>query len=319
MSGAVTNDATTEDDSSFSLDLLTEASDADASDVLGVSGLTLVSGDASGITDNGTSLGIDPSAYNSLAAGETAVISFSYNVTDGNGGVVAQTAVITITGVNDVPIVSGNVISNVTEDDSNFSLDLLENASDADLTDNLGVSGLTLVSGDDSGVTDNGTSLGIDLSAYQSLAAGESAIITFNYNVIDGNGGVVAQTAVITITGVNDAPTVTVPGAISATENGLKAGIAVAADANGLLANARDSDGTNGALAISRIKGDTAGVGQAVAVDIQERCIGGLRNRKRGIALIDVEMVDQQQCIDWGYGTVVVDVVLMVGVAKPPL
>ncbi|MBN72847.1 MAG: hypothetical protein CME32_26640, partial [Gimesia sp.] len=234
VGAVVTNDATTEDDGSFSLDLLTGASDADTSDVLGVSSLTLVSGDASGITENGTSLGIDPSAYISLAAGETAVITYNYNVTDGNGGVTAQTAVITITGVNDAPIVSGIVTSNVTEDDSNFSLDLLENASDADLSDNLGVSGLTLVSGDDSGVTDNGTSLGIDLSAYQSLAAGESAVITFNYNVIDGNGGVVAQTAVITITGVNDAPTVS-----SVNAEAMEDGAAVSID---VLAADIDSD-----------------------------------------------------------------------------
>ena len=38
------------------------------------------------------------------------------------------------------------------------------------------------------------------------LAVGSHADIVVSYNVVDGNGGVIAQTATITITGTNDAP-----------------------------------------------------------------------------------------------------------------
>ena len=49
----------------FSLDLLANASDVDQSDTLSVMNLMQTNGgDASGITDNGNTLGIDPSAYN---------------------------------------------------------------------------------------------------------------------------------------------------------------------------------------------------------------------------------------------------------------
>ncbi|WP_417389721.1 Ig-like domain-containing protein [Gimesia sp.] len=120
----------------------------------------------------------------------------------------AQTATITITGVNDAPVVSAAVTSTVTEDDASFSLDLFTNASDVDATDILNVDGLTLDSGDNSGVTVNGNSLEIDPSAYDYLAVGDSAVIVYSYNVTDGEGGVTAQTATITITGVNDPPTV---------------------------------------------------------------------------------------------------------------
>ncbi|MBU2984233.1 retention module-containing protein, partial [Saccharophagus degradans] len=207
VSAAVTSSAS-EDDSAYSVDLLENASDDDASNTLNVNNLTLTSGDASGITVNGNTLDVAPNAYNALAVGESEVITYSYEVEDGNGGSVAQTATITITGSNDAPTVSSAVTSTASEDDAAYSLDLLTNASDADGSDTLNVNNLTLVSGDASGITVSGNSLSIDPNAYNALATGESEVITYSYDVEDGNGGSVAQTATITITGSNDAPTV---------------------------------------------------------------------------------------------------------------
>ena len=45
-----------------------------------MSSLTLTGGDACGVTIGGNSLSVDPSAYNSLAVGESEVITYSYNV-----------------------------------------------------------------------------------------------------------------------------------------------------------------------------------------------------------------------------------------------
>ncbi|QDU09046.1 Calx-beta domain-containing protein [Gimesia aquarii] len=262
--GVAVNSEFTEDDVSFSLDLLTGANDLDTTDILGVNGLTLVSGDASGITDNGTSLGIDPNAYTGLAAGEIEIITYTYNVTDGNGGSVPQTVTITITGVNDVPTVSA-LNTAATEDDVSFSLDLLTGANDVDTTDILGVNGLTLVSGDASGITDNGTSLGIDPSAYQSLAANESEVIVYHYNVIDNNGGSVAQTATITITGVNDAPTVGVAVNSEFTEDAVSFSLDLLTGANDL--DTTDILGVNG---LTLVSGDASGItdnGTSLGID----------------------------------------------------
>ena len=88
----------------------------------------MTAGDASGVTVSGNSLTVDPNAYNSLAVGESEVITYSYNVIDGNGGSVAQTATITITGANDAPTVSSAVTATATEDDASFSVDLLAGA-----------------------------------------------------------------------------------------------------------------------------------------------------------------------------------------------
>ncbi len=218
VSGTISVTAT-EDDGTVLVDLLDGASDPDSSDTLSVDGLTLIHGDASGITDNGDSLTIDTSAYNSLAEGENAVIQYTYSVIDGNGGSVSQTVTITITGVNDDPEVSGPISVTATEDDGTVTVDLLDGASDPDSSDTLSVDGLTLIHGDTSGITDNGDSLTIDASAYNSLAEGENAVIQYTYSVIDGNGGSVSQTVTITITGVNDDPEVSGPISVSATED----------------------------------------------------------------------------------------------------
>ena len=119
-----------------------------------------------------------------------------------------DTATITVTDVNDAPTVSAAISVSATEDDSPFNVDLLDGASDVDTSDTLNVDSLTLVSGDDSGISIGINSLTVDPSAYTALAVGESQVIEYSYNVNDGNGGSVAQTATITITGVNDAPTV---------------------------------------------------------------------------------------------------------------
>ena len=66
--------------------------------------VALVSGDATGITDNGDgTFSIDPSAYNALAVGESAIINYTYDVVESDDAGTelsrtATTAQITISG-----------------------------------------------------------------------------------------------------------------------------------------------------------------------------------------------------------------------------
>jgi len=147
-------------------------------------------------------------AFDSLGVGESATDSFSYTVIDNNGAMSTATVTMTITGQNDVPTVSTGVREERTEDAAIFTVNLLDGASDADVNDTLDVSNLNLVSGNVAGVTVNpdGTSLDVDPNAYNSLALGEEEVITYSYEVVDGNGGSVTQIATIRITGQNDAP-----------------------------------------------------------------------------------------------------------------
>jgi VCBS repeat-containing protein len=72
-------------------------------------------------------------------------------------------------------------------------------------------------------------------SAFDYLGAGQSATLTYAFQISDGHGGSLNQNVAVTITGTNDAPLVTVPGAQTARTSGATriSGITVAdADAN---------------------------------------------------------------------------------------
>ncbi|EZH83806.1 outer membrane adhesin like protein, partial [Ectopseudomonas composti] len=199
---------TDEDAAGQVINLLANASDADAKDVLSVVNLSETSGnDASGVSLQGNTLVVDPSRYNYLAVGESVTLVYQYQVSDGQGGLVDTSATITIDGVNDAPVVSSAISQSSNEDANAFAVDLLENASDVDASDVLDIANLQETSGSDAnGVTLVGNSLQVNPNAYNYLAVGEKVVLTYSYDVIDGNGGVTPTTATITIEGRNDAP-----------------------------------------------------------------------------------------------------------------
>ena len=197
--------------------------DADNSDQLSVSNQSASAVDGNGSTISipsaalslsGQNLTVDPNEFNYLAVGESVVITYSYDVADGTT-TTANTATITITGANDAPVVSA-ITSNKTEDDSSYSIDLLGTASDADNSDQLSVSNQSASAVDGNGSTISipsgalslsGQNLTVDPNEFNYLAVGESVVITYSYDVVDGTT-TTANTATITITGANDAPVV---------------------------------------------------------------------------------------------------------------
>ncbi len=111
----------------------------------------------------------------------------------------------TVAGANAAPATSGTVTANGIENGEDFTVNLLEGASDGD-GDSLTVSGLTLRAGDDAGVTISGTTLLLNPDAYDSLAANTAETIIYDYVIKDGFGGSTNQSARITIAGRNDDP-----------------------------------------------------------------------------------------------------------------
>jgi len=207
---AVEDLTTTDENTAVLFDVLDNDTDVDLTDshtiVDGSVNITSGLGSASIV---GNKISWNPgSDYDYLAVNESIDVVIAYTMSDGNGGSSSSTLTITVSGANDAPIVSGTVISGSTEDDPAFSVALLDGASDVDSSDSLTIADLTLTGGDGSGVTLNGTSLDVDSNAYNYLNDGENAVITYQYNVIDGNGGITPQTATITITGINDAPAI---------------------------------------------------------------------------------------------------------------
>jgi len=121
----------------------------------------------------------------------------------------AADVVITINGftdgnepVNTSPSVGGPVTGTLAEDSGTATVDLLAGASDPD-GDPLQVVNLK---GLVAGVTQSGNSLLVDTAnaAFQSLAAGLQSEIVVGYEVSDGKGGSTAQSATVTVAGIND-------------------------------------------------------------------------------------------------------------------
>ncbi|MFO1084650.1 MAG: VCBS domain-containing protein [Reyranellaceae bacterium] len=111
--GPVTASAT-EDSGVASVDLLAGASDPDGDPLQVVNATGLVAG----VTLSGTTLLVDTgnAAFQSLAAGVQSKIAVAYTVSDGKGGTAAQTATVTVTGVNDPAIIGGTAAGTVSED-----------------------------------------------------------------------------------------------------------------------------------------------------------------------------------------------------------
>jgi Ca2+-binding RTX toxin-like protein len=180
-------------------DLLALASDIDG-DTLSVTGLAVVSGSGS-LADNG-----DGTWTFTPAADWNGSVSFSYTVSDGQGGTVPATVALTVSAVNDAPVVGGAVdLGSMNEDGSLIvtAAQLLAQASDID-GDTLSVTGLTVATGNGS-LADNG-----DGTWTFTPAADWHGSVTFDYTVADNNGGTAAGSANLAVEPVNDAPVIEV-------------------------------------------------------------------------------------------------------------
>ena len=209
VEGPITLSAS-QQDGEITLNLLHNATDKDSSDNLSITNMRLVSGNEEGISISlaGDEVIIDPEAYRYLAKGETETITYEYRVTDSSGDYTTQTASITLSGTNDLPEVEGAIVLSTHEDANLLDINLLTGLSDVDATDSHNLVSLRLTAGDPQGVTLSGDSeqLEVDSSAYAYLAQGESETLGYTYEIDDGHGETINQTASITIEGRNDTP-----------------------------------------------------------------------------------------------------------------
>ena len=171
--------------------------------------------DSAGVLSFAASAGL----FNDLALGQSDLLTFAYEITDGQGAFDTATATVTIVGQNDAPTVGGPLAVTAGEDDAGFGLNLLQGAADVDAGATLGIANFAVLDGDASGLTLNGTVLEIDPDAYGALADGESEVVQVAYTVVDEHGAGVQQTATVTIEGANDAPEIENPIVVDATED----------------------------------------------------------------------------------------------------
>lgn len=190
-----------QDSANTSFAVLSNDTDSDG-DTLTISG---VSGFSAG---GSASFGATNVVY-TPAAGFSGTETFSYEVSDGNGGTSSAVVTVTVNAIlppNTAPVASDDSFT-VDQDSGATLFAVLSNDSDAD-GDTLSISGVTAPSGGGSAVIS-----GTDIS-YQP-AAGFSGSETFSYNVTDGNDGAATATVTVSVTAapvvVTPPPTVTPP------------------------------------------------------------------------------------------------------------
>jgi len=259
--------------------VLSNDTDVDATDVLNVTtwgtpstyGATVVMFPPPTFTNNG-GYTYDPTGsavLQALAVGETVVDTFTYTISDGNGGSDTATVSITVTGVNEDPVANDDN-GGVTDEDSSFTTNnVLTNDTDTDISDTLSVASVDATSAAGALITDNANgTFGYDPNGkFETMAAGDPDLTdTFTYTVSDGNGGTDTATVTVTITGVNDAPvanddsggTITEDTKLTVAAPGVLGGAGADTDVDAsdtLSVSAYDSTSVNGASVVVNVDG----------------------------------------------------------------
>ena len=266
----------TDEDTAVTGNVLINDSDIDRLDSIEVSA---VNGDSAAvgqtiILDSGASLTLnadgsysyDPSgAFDELSVGENETDSFTYEISDGNGGFDTATVEITIEGANDNPEAGNDDI--VTDEDAIAHGNVLDNDSDIDRLDTLTVSavngdaaqvGQTIELADGITVVVNADgSYSLDAEDADYLSAGEVYTDTLSYTVDDGNGGTDTATINVTVNGVNDDPTAM--NDVNATDEDTTV-------TGNVLDNDSDIDRLD-TIEVSAVNGDAGAVGSQITLD----------------------------------------------------
>jgi uncharacterized protein (TIGR03382 family) len=197
-----------EDSSATTLDVLANDSSApDTGETLTVTSVTQPSAGGT-VTLAGGVVSFTP------APDFNGTTSFTYTISDGNGGTDTATVTMTVTPVNDPPRAVDDAFT-VAEDSGSTVLDVLAN----DSTDNTNAT-LTVTE-----VTQSATGGTVTLTGGVvsfTPAPHFNGTVTFTYTVSDGTGGMATASVTVEVTPVNDPPlgrpdTYTVPGNSGAT------------------------------------------------------------------------------------------------------
>ncbi|MBV9692268.1 MAG: VCBS domain-containing protein, partial [Alphaproteobacteria bacterium] len=201
------------------------------------------------------------SNIDSAATGSHPVDTFTYQVSDGLGGLSTTTVSFTIDRPPTVVVDSGTAVEG-----SSGSGNVLTNDSDKD-GDSLTVSQVngsagnvgSSVAGTYGHITINSngawTYNADNISAIDAAATGSHLTDTFTYQANDGHGGSTTTTITVTL----DRP----PTAVNDSDNAVESGSASQNAANGVLANDSDRDGDS--LVVSAVNGVAGNVGFQIA------------------------------------------------------
>ncbi len=230
-------------------------------------------------------------AVQALAAGESLSDTFTYEISDGQGGVATALLTVTINATNDAPVISiegdDSAAESLTESDATLATAGTLSVSDLDTTDVVtpsvaavvatgdtdGLSNeqlLTMLSVDAEaiidGVSNDGTlnwvfdSASVAGEAFDHLAVGESLVLDYTVVVTDSQGATAEQVVQITINGTNDAPVITIEGDDSAAESLTESDAALATAGTLSVSDLDTTDVVTPSVAAVVATGDTDGL-----------------------------------------------------------
>ncbi len=196
---------TNEDEANFQIDLLANAVDIDQGDVLNVENFLETPTGFGSFTLSGADLFYDATIFDGLDAGDTEIVSFTYDIVDSAGARVSTTLDLTIEGRDETLLAVDDAFS--TDEDTPIAGDVSLNDIDQGGVFTL----VTLPTKGGLGFNLDGTFTFDPTVAFNDLGEGEQEDITFTYQIDNGTDQVTADVT-ITVDGVNDAPAIFVPG-----------------------------------------------------------------------------------------------------------
>src|SRR5690606_19011043 len=122
------------------------------------------------------------SDFQYLAAGETATVTFTYTTDTG----ATENVTVTINGVNDGPDAIDDDRS--TDQDTALVINAIGNDTDADTSDVLLITGVDQPARGTASINGSNRIVFDPGNDFDDLGVGETATVTFNYSISDGNG-----------------------------------------------------------------------------------------------------------------------------------
>ena len=237
---AMSDSATTNEDTVVEIDVLANDTDVDLSDHAqnfsidsaqatfssGLGSSPAAAGEVS--IANQRLLFAPGDAFAELDLGDSAIAVVTYSMSDDSGALSFSTVTITVNGVNDAPVANSDV--GTTSENESLTVDVLGNDTDPDQGDTQ--QSLTLQSASVVSTTglisspsaagsvsiQNNQLLFSPGTGFDELDVGDEATVTIDYVVSDDQQATSTGTLTITIQGANDAPAAQ-PDAVSADEN----------------------------------------------------------------------------------------------------